>query len=89
MDRKTIPAGEFKQGCLALLDEVEERQSEIIITKRGRPIARLVPMPSEEQREAAILEQLRGAMKVLVSEEELLEPTTEEAGWPLDVRGDG
>ena len=40
---KTIAAGEFKAKCLALLDEVQERRSEYIITKRGKPVARLVP----------------------------------------------
>jgi len=46
MDKKvrTIPAGEFKAKCLALLDEVGERDEEIIVTKRGRPVARIVPV---------------------------------------------
>lgn len=86
MDKKTVPAGEFKQGCLALLDEVEEHHTEIIVTKRGRPIARLVPMPSDAEREEEILVRLRGAGKILASEEELLEPTGKDAGWLLDSR---
>lgn len=40
---RTIPAGEFKNRCLALMDEVNETGSEIIITKHGRPVSRLVP----------------------------------------------
>lgn len=39
-----IPAGEFKAHCLRLMDEVQERHSEIVITKRGRPVAKLVPV---------------------------------------------
>ena len=88
MDRKVIPAGEFKQGCLALLDEVAERHTELVITKRGRPIARLVPMPTDGEREAELLAQLKGSVKMLISEDELLKPTGEEAGWNLDPRGD-
>lgn len=84
MDRKVIPAGEFKQGCLALLDEVEGQHVEIVITKRGRPVARLVPMPSDAEREAEVLAGLRGSVKVLVSEKELLRPTSDEAGWILE-----
>lgn len=38
-----IPAGEFKAKCLQLMDEVEARHIPIVITKRGKPIARLVP----------------------------------------------
>lgn len=41
--RRTIPAGEFKNRCLALMDEVNETGAEIVITKYGRPVSRLVP----------------------------------------------
>ena len=84
MDRKVVPAGEFKQGCLALLDEVEGQHTEIVITKRGRPVARLVPMLSGAEREAEILAGLRGSVKMRVSERELLRPTGDEAGWVLE-----
>ncbi|WP_420443543.1 type II toxin-antitoxin system Phd/YefM family antitoxin [Candidatus Poriferisodalis sp.] len=40
---RTIPAGEFKNRCLALMDEVNETGIEIVITKRGRAVSRLVP----------------------------------------------
>ena len=43
----TIPAGEFKTHCLRLMDEVAEQRREIVITKRGRPVARLVPTEGE------------------------------------------
>jgi len=38
-----IAAGEFKAKCLKLMDRVNETGEEIIITKRGRTVARLVP----------------------------------------------
>lgn len=38
-----ITATEFKAKCLALIDEVHERGSELVISKRGRAVARLVP----------------------------------------------
>lgn len=41
--QRTIPAGEFKNRCLALMDEVNETGEEIVITKHGRPVSRLVP----------------------------------------------
>ena len=40
---KTIKASEFKAKCLKLMDEVAESGEEIVITKNGRPTARLVP----------------------------------------------
>lgn len=84
MDKKVIAAGAFKQGCLALLDEVETRHTEVVITKRGRPVAKLVPIERPESREAAILEGLRGKARLLVSEEELLAPTATDAGWSVE-----
>jgi prevent-host-death family protein len=43
-----VPAGEFKAKCLALFDEVEERRLTLIVTKRGRPVARIVPLSMGE-----------------------------------------
>ncbi len=42
----TISAAYFKARCLQLMDEVKERHTSYVITKRGRPVARLVPMES-------------------------------------------
>jgi prevent-host-death family protein len=81
MVKKTVPAGLFKQTCLALLDEVAERHTEIIVTKRGRPVARLVPPETAADREAALLAELRGKGRMLVSEETFLQPSAEIAGW--------
>ncbi|MGH8704506.1 MAG: type II toxin-antitoxin system Phd/YefM family antitoxin [Burkholderiales bacterium] len=39
-----IAAGKFKSQCLALMDEVARKRKEVIITKRGRPVAKLVPV---------------------------------------------
>ncbi len=39
---KTIKASEFKAKCLRLMDEVAEGGSFVVITKHGRPVARLV-----------------------------------------------
>jgi prevent-host-death family protein len=52
---RTIPAGEFKAKCLKLIDEVAETGEEIIITKRGKVRARIVPERprlSDEERTA-------------------------------------
>jgi prevent-host-death family protein len=44
----TIPAGEFKAKCLKLLDQVAETHETLVITKHGKPVAQLVPAPSED-----------------------------------------
>lgn len=40
---KTMAAGKFKDVCLKALDEVARTKAPIMITKRGRPVAKLVP----------------------------------------------
>jgi prevent-host-death family protein len=39
-----IPATEFKAKCLELMNRVAERHETYVITKRGKPVARLVPI---------------------------------------------
>ena len=41
---KTLPAGKFKDVCLQTLDEVAATRRPVVITKRGRPVAKLVPI---------------------------------------------
>lgn len=43
---KTISAAEFKARCLALMDDVQGTREAVIITKRGKPVAKLVPADS-------------------------------------------
>jgi len=45
----TIPAGEFKAKCLKLLDKVAEDRQSLVITKHGKPVAQIVPMPAQDQ----------------------------------------
>ena len=41
---KTMPAGKFKVHCLAVMDEVQAKREAVVITKRGKPVAKLVPV---------------------------------------------
>jgi prevent-host-death family protein len=66
---KSIPAGEFKARCLALLDRVAETGQELVVTKRGRPVARLLPVEAPRP--------LKGSV---VWEGDLVSPIEEEWG---------
>ena len=46
---ETIAAGRFKNVCLKLLDEVAATRTPVVITKRGRPVAQLVPYVAPER----------------------------------------
>ena len=69
-----IRAGDFKARCLALLDEVAETRRTLVVTKRGRPVARVVPLDPPGS--------LVGSLTVLVDDDELLFSTGE--GWDVD-----
>ncbi len=44
---KKIAAGSFKSKCLALMDEVQAKRETVVITKHGKPVAKLVPVTNE------------------------------------------
>jgi prevent-host-death family protein len=58
MQARSITASDFKAKCLGLLDEVSENGTEVVITKHGKPVARLVPVSSRRR-------SLQGAWKGL------------------------
>lgn len=68
---RTIAAGRFKAQCLALIDEVAESGETIIVTKRGRPVARIMPLEPPPS--------LLGSITFLVSDEEFVAPI--DAAW--------
>ncbi len=55
-----VAASDFKARCLRLLDEVNDQGIEMVITKRGKPVAKLVPVGSTRR-------SVRGAWKELAS----------------------
>ena len=42
-----IAAGKFKTHCLSIMEDVQARHETVIITKRGKPVAKLVPVGEE------------------------------------------
>ena len=70
---RTIPAARFKAQCLKLLDEVAETGQTIVVTKRGKPVAKLEPIAEPPS--------LVGSVTFLVTDDELVEPILE----PWDV----
>jgi prevent-host-death family protein len=60
---KTMTATRFKSQCLALLDEVAETGESLVVTKHGRPVARVAPVQAPTS--------LRGSVTFKVSDDEL------------------
>jgi len=70
MADRTVQASMFKARCLALLDEVARSRSTIVVTKHGKPVAKLVPLDDVPQ-------STRGSVTLLVDDDEAYFSTEE------------
>jgi prevent-host-death family protein len=59
LSMKQIAAAKFKEQCLALLDQVGTEG--IIITKRGKPVAKLIPISAES---SSLIGSLKGRLTI-------------------------
>lgn len=69
-----VKAGVFKDTCLQLLDRVQERKIEVVVTKHGKAVARLVPL---DERAPSAFGFMRGT---LVSHDDIVSPDFEPWG---------
>ncbi len=60
--QKVIAAGDFKQKCLALMDEVAMTGEEVIITKHGSPVCKLIPLSKADRQSR--FGWLKGSVKI-------------------------
>ncbi len=60
---KKIAAGEFKARCLTLMDDVQATRVPILITKRGKPVAKLVPVVDKKKDDW--IGRLNGKMRIV------------------------
>lgn len=75
-DETWISASEFKTRCLELMDTVNDRHDPIVITKRGVPVARLVPF---EEKRVGLVGSMRGTV---LSHDDLVSPI--DVTWDAD-----
>ncbi len=77
---REVAASELKNAWHELLDRVSQAREEIVVTRYGKPIARLVPVEPEEGAErASLFGWLEGTVTV---RGDIIAPTGEE--WEAD-----
>lgn len=59
---RSVTASEFKAKCLSLMDEVAETREPIIITKRGKAVAKLTPVVD---RPKSLFGAMKGQIEIL------------------------
>jgi prevent-host-death family protein len=78
MTMKNIPAGEFKTHCLRIMDEVRKRRQPVLVTKKGVPVVKLVPVEDAERNVFGCLE---GVVEIVGDIEA---PVTKPKAWEVD-----
>ncbi len=75
-----INAAKFRTNCFKILDQVKVTHKEVVITKRGKPIAKLVYFARQNEKDP-----LLGSMEGLVETiGDLTEPVIDSDAWELD-----
>jgi prevent-host-death family protein len=72
---KEVPAGEFKAHCLALMDQVQLTGEPIVVTKRGRPVVKLIPAKGKRD---SIFGHMAGRAKIVG---DIVSPATPLEDW--------
>jgi len=70
-----MAAGTFKANCLSVMDEVQAKREPVVITKRGKPVAKLVPVDTDPD---DIFGYMTGKIKILG---DIVGPITPEEDW--------
>ena len=74
---KRMAAGQFKSTCLAVLDEVKSTGEPVLVTKHGKPVAKVVPLePADDD----IFGYMAGRIKIVG---DIVAPATDPDEWEV------
>ncbi|MBV8820722.1 MAG: type II toxin-antitoxin system Phd/YefM family antitoxin [Acidobacteriaceae bacterium] len=59
---KRVPAGIFKAQCLSLMDTVHATGEPVVVTKRGKPLVKVVPVRTPNNR---LFGYMKGKIKIV------------------------
>ena len=62
---RTMAAGKFKATCLAVMDEVQMKREPVVITKNGKPVAKMVPMELAEDEDPLAKYRFPGTIEIV------------------------
>ncbi len=75
-----ITSADFRTNCFKILDKIGQTHEEVVITKRGKPIAKLVHIDDGNNKDP-LLGALAGSGRTLG---DLTEPVVDASEWKLD-----
>ncbi|QTA93359.1 type II toxin-antitoxin system Phd/YefM family antitoxin [Desulfonema magnum] len=74
-----IPAEQFKERCMELIENIQKNPEDITITHSGRPVAHLIPFLGKKERTQEIFGFLKGMVEI---REDIIKPLEEK--WKAD-----
>lgn len=74
---KTMPASKFKAQCLSVMDEVQATRQPVVITKKGRPVAKLIAADTKPR---DIIGCLRGQVQIVG---DIVSPVVPAEDWEI------
>ncbi len=72
---RAMPAAQFKAQCLAVMDHVAQSGAPVVITKHGKPVAKLVPVTTDD-----LFGALRGSARIVGD----IETTASASDWGVE-----
>ena len=75
---RQMAAGQFKAKCLRVMSDIQQTHEEVLITKHGKPLVKLVPVGSNEA--PSLLGYLKGTVRVTG---DIISPVDE--SWEADI----
>jgi prevent-host-death family protein len=73
---RQIAAGEFKAKCLRIMDEISKTGRPMVVTKRGVPVMKLVPIRNGRKKPDDFFGRMKGIIEVVGDLDDLIKPVT-------------
>lgn len=71
---REIAAGEFKAKCLRIMDEINETGRPLVVTKRGVPVMKLLPIRNGKKKKDDFFGRLKGIVEIVGDPDDLIKP---------------
>jgi prevent-host-death family protein len=80
---RQMAAGEFKAKCLAIMDEVNETGRPLVVTKRGEPVIKVVPIRNGRKKKDDFFGRLKGIVEIVGDPDDLIKPIFPLEDWDM------
>ena len=80
---RQMAAGEFKAKCLSIMDEVKETGRPLVVTKRGEPVIRVVPIRNGRKKKDSIFGRMVGIAEIVGDPDDLIKPIFPLEDWDM------